>query len=412
MKRALVLAATAAAFLAAIVTAPPGIPVVDVGPAGAIVLDVSDCAVTGGLGFPAALCAVPDDTVDDADAINNAITHVANNGGGTVELDVGRYYITSASVNLKSRVVLAGQGIQPRVGTSAPPNIGGAELYSEAQNTVLNVTAAGDSGIRDIRVHAAKTGQTATTPAAVRVVNSPLVTFERCVVFRGGFAAVEVVDSMEFSFRQCQIGGQGKAYNGLVLAGSPDSRIHDSQIYGDNGHAVWLKPWSSNTMVTNNSIDWGAKHGLFIETGGITVTGNMIRQNAWDGIHVNPNQTNPTQHNPAVTISGNTFYNNGWNLADGSGVRVAQDGDSVAIDGNTFGNSERDSAPGAGNGQAPDCEKWGVRIEGASRYVSVVGNTITRHTLGGVHNGSSQSATNVVASNVVQPPIACPTVGG
>ena len=244
-----------------------------------------------------------DGTTDDSDNFQSLINYLHTNGGGEITLPRGTMIINK-EIELKSNIIISGQGIKSKITTTVGQSLNGLNLlkaYEQSNIVIKNIQVKnlgfGKSGVWEPK------GSFDGVGACILAVGCDNFIVDSCYVLQGGGE------------------NNGEGVGNIYFSCCTNSRISNNFVkYCDNGIVVdtWYNKLTgkenflnNGIIISGNSINHGMGRGIVIENvnsiakkkGGITVTNNTIKNMAYGGI-----QGNSTYN---CTITGNVIEGDG-----------------------------------------------------------------------------------------------------
>jgi parallel beta-helix repeat protein len=274
-------------------------------------------------------------------AIQAAVDYCNSMGGGKIFIEKGTYDIQSP-INLYSNIEVYGEGI----GTVLKPSFANS-------GDVGCLQAVGTSGaeLENIYIHDLLIGNTIDTKVGQHGIYCSYV----------GLAQTTGLTSGDYSRYDSTTVGADKPNKMGV-------RIENCYVQNNNSYGIYL--YSSNNIITGNTVQ-NSNYGIYLNSSANnTITGNTVQNNSDYGIYLYSSNNN--------SITGNTVQNNG-----SQGISLGASSNNT-VTGNTVQN----------NGS------YGIYLDASSNN-TITGNTVQNNSSSGIYLYSS-SNNNTVTGNTVQ----------
>ncbi|SFK43746.1 Pectate lyase superfamily protein [Brevibacillus centrosporus] len=285
--------------------------------------------------------AIPNDSKNDAEAIQNAIDFIAKkekSGGGVVFVPRGNYLLDK-TVEVKDTITLLGEGSSNRW-----DNRMGSNLIQNSENMTTLLTVTGrDTRISNLGIR----GNEKANTDGITLDGAEYATIEHTLIShvgkRGIYDKGGVVRKIENNhiyqakanaiegklWDSCIVGNDiGYGEVGLYITGGP-SRINGNKFWLQEAHAVWLG--GNKAILSANDIQYPGGIGIYINSKNNIVSSNLI-QVAGRKVDANHFKTAIFVNGSRNTITGNALVQTnteetryGTNLTN-YGIYVARGG--------------------------------------------------------------------------------------
>lgn len=226
--------------------------------------------------------AVGDSVTDDRDAFNQALAYLSSNGGGTLIVPEGNYFILR-EINVPSNVTIRGSGYNSVI---CYPDTGwtlsGFDRYG-----MLNLNGSDNVRITGLRLSGSLNTTNLTTPKFIFFQNSHNIMIDNCYfenkIYEGiweYYYNTDITLTNNYFYNV----GRGGFYNGDYTYGLPamqmtaDGCVISNNIFVDCGGGIGYS--GSRATITGNYIrniqSKGISTGDAQQDGLITITGNVV----------------------------------------------------------------------------------------------------------------------------------------